>query len=93
MLTRLLRSHLAPYRNALLLVVVLQTVQTSAALTLPTINANIVDKGVILRDQGYIWTWGSVMVVFALIQVAFSVAAVALSPFAAAAAVRLNLGS
>jgi ATP-binding cassette subfamily B multidrug efflux pump len=76
MLTRLLRSHLAPYRNALLLVVVLQTVQTSAALTLPTINANIVDKGVILRDQGYIWTWGSVMVVFALIQVAFSVAAV-----------------
>jgi len=76
MLTRLLRSHLGPYRKALLLVVVLQTVQTSAALTLPTINANIVDKGVILHNQGYIWTWGSVMVVFALIQIVFSVAAV-----------------
>jgi len=76
MLRRLLRSHLAPYRHALLLVIVLQTVQTSAALTLPTINANIVDKGVILHNQGYIWTWGSVMVVFALIQVVFSVAAV-----------------
>jgi ATP-binding cassette subfamily B protein len=76
MLMRLLRSHLAPYRNALLLIVVLQTVQTSAALTLPTINANIVDRGVILHNQGYIWTWGAVMVVFALIQIVFSVAAV-----------------
>ena len=76
MLTRLLRSHLSPYRNALLLIVVLQTVQTSAALTLPTINANIVDKGVIVHNQGYIWTWGAVMVVFALIQIVFSVAAV-----------------
>ncbi|MGO9872687.1 MAG: ABC transporter ATP-binding protein [Acidimicrobiia bacterium] len=76
MLMRLLRSHLSPYRNALLLIVVLQTVQTSAALTLPTINANIVDKGVIPHNQGYIWTWGAVMVVFALIQIVFSVAAV-----------------
>jgi ATP-binding cassette subfamily B protein len=71
-----LRSHLSPYRNALLLVVALQTVQTSAALTLPTINANIIDKGVLLRNQGYIYTWGAAMVAFALIQVVFSVAAV-----------------
>jgi len=76
MLMRLLRSHLAPYRNALLLVVVLQTVQTTAALTLPTINANIVDKGVIPHNQSYIYTWGAVMVMFALIQVTFAVAAV-----------------
>ena len=76
MLMRLLRSHLAPYRNALLLVVVLQTVQTTAALTLPTINANIVDKGVIPHNQSYIYTWGAVMVLFALIQVTFAVAAV-----------------
>jgi ATP-binding cassette, subfamily B, multidrug efflux pump len=73
---RLLKSHLAPYRNALLLIVVLQTVQTTAALTLPTINANIVDKGVIPHDQSYIYTWGAVMVFFALIQVVFAVAAV-----------------
>jgi ATP-binding cassette, subfamily B, multidrug efflux pump len=75
-LTRLLRSHLGQYRHVLLLIVVLQTVQTSAALTLPTINANIIDKGVLLRNEGYIYTWGAVMVVFALIQVVFSVAAV-----------------
>jgi ATP-binding cassette subfamily B multidrug efflux pump len=75
-LTRLLRSHLGPYRKALWLIVVLQIVQTSAALTLPTINARIIDKGVIPGNTHYIYTWGAIMVLFALIQVVFSVAAV-----------------
>jgi ATP-binding cassette subfamily B multidrug efflux pump len=76
MLMRLLKSHLAPYRRALLLIVVLQTVQTSAALTLPTINARIIDKGVIAGNTHYIYTWGSIMLGFTLLQVVFSVAAV-----------------
>ena len=76
MLMRLLKSHLGPYRRALWLIVVLQTVQTSAALTLPTINARIIDKGVIAGNTHYIYTWGAIMLVFALIQVVFSVAAV-----------------
>jgi len=75
-LRRLLKSHLAPYKNVLWLIVVLQTVQTTAALMLPTINANIIDKGVLLKNQGYIYTWGSVMVFFAFVQIAFAVAAV-----------------
>jgi ATP-binding cassette subfamily B multidrug efflux pump len=75
-LKRLLRSHLSPYRRALWLIVVLQTVQTSAALTLPTINARIIDKGVIAGNTHYIYTWGAIMLGFALVQVAFSVAAV-----------------
>jgi ATP-binding cassette subfamily B multidrug efflux pump len=75
-LRRLLRSHLGPYRNLLLLIVGLQTVQTTAALTLPTINARIIDKGVLAGNQGYIYTWGAVMVFFALVQIVFSVAAV-----------------
>jgi ATP-binding cassette subfamily B multidrug efflux pump len=75
-LTRLLKSHLGPYRRALWLIVILQTVQTSAALTLPTINARIIDKGVIAGNTHYIYTWGAIMLVFALIQVVFSVAAV-----------------
>jgi ATP-binding cassette subfamily B protein len=58
------------------LIVVLQTVQTSAALTLPTINARIIDKGVIAGNTHYIYTWGAIMLGFALVQVAFSVAAV-----------------
>jgi ATP-binding cassette subfamily B protein len=71
-----MRSHLGPYRTTLLLIVALQTVQTAAALTLPTINARIIDNGVIPGDVRYIWTWGGVMLVFALIQFTFSVAAV-----------------
>ena len=75
MLRRLLRSHLGPYRNVLMLLVVLQTVQTSAALTLPTINARIIDKGVLPGNVGYIYTWGAIMVFFALVQVVFSFSA------------------
>jgi ATP-binding cassette subfamily B protein len=76
MLMRLLKSHLSPYKRSLWLIVVLQTVQTSAALTLPTINARIIDKGVIAGNTHYIYTWGAIMVLFAFIQVIFSVAAV-----------------
>ena len=76
MLTRLLRSHLGPYKRTLMLIVALQTVQTTAALTLPTINARIIDKGVLRGDQGYIYSWGAVMVFFALVQIVFTVAAV-----------------
>ena len=68
MLSRLLRSHLAPYRKTLLLIVALQTVQTSAALTLPTINARVIDKGVLHGDVGYIYSWGAVMLLFAVVQ-------------------------
>src|SRR3954454_15585044 len=71
-----MRSHLGPYRKTLLLIVVLQTVQTTAALTLPTINARIIDQGVIPGDTHYIYLWGAVMLFFALVQVVFAVAAV-----------------
>jgi ATP-binding cassette subfamily B multidrug efflux pump len=76
MLTKLLRSHLAPYKKTLWLLVVLQAVQTGAALTLPTINARIIDNGVIPGDVAYIWRWGAVMLVFALIQGSFAIGAV-----------------
>src|SRR5207302_7487311 len=60
----------------LIAIVVLQTVQTSAALTLPTLNARIIDKGVLTGDVSYIRSQGAVMLGFALIQIVFSVAAV-----------------
>jgi ATP-binding cassette subfamily B protein len=53
-LSKLLRSHLGPYSKVLWTIVVLQTVQTSAALTLPTINARIIDKGVLPGNVHYI---------------------------------------
>ena len=76
MLVRLLRAHLRPYRNTLLLIVVVQAIQTTAALTLPTLNANIIDKGVIRGNVGYIRSTGAVMVGFTLIQITFSITAV-----------------
>jgi ATP-binding cassette subfamily B protein len=75
-LIRLLRGHLRPYKKILLWVLVLQTVQTSAALTLPTLNAKIIDNGVLKGDVAYIRSTGALMLAFALIQVVFAVAAV-----------------
>jgi ATP-binding cassette subfamily B protein len=75
-LIKLMRSHIRPYRGALVLIIVLQSVQTAAALTLPTINARIIDNGVLTGNVGYIWTWGAIMLAFAFVQGAFSVGAV-----------------
>lgn len=76
MLIRLLRTHLAPYRRPIILLLVLQTVQTAAVLCLPALNANIIDKGVVTGDTGYIWRVGSIMLAVALVQVVFAVCAV-----------------
>ncbi|MEO7555426.1 MAG: ABC transporter permease, partial [Acidimicrobiales bacterium] len=78
MLIRLLGAQLRPYRRLLLGVVALQAVQTVAALTLPTLNARIIDDGILKGDQGFIRSTGAVMLAFALVQVAFSVGAVLL---------------
>ncbi len=75
MLIALLRSHLHPYRRVLLFVLVLQSCQAAAALSLPTINARIIDHGVIPGDVPYIYRWGAVMLAFAVVQVVFSVGA------------------
>ncbi len=74
-LRRLLRSHLGRYKGLLAFVVLFQAVQTFATLTLPTLNADIIDKGVLPGDNAYIQRIGLVMLGFTLIQVLFSVAA------------------
>ena len=61
MLVRLLRTHLRPYRRLLLVVLGLQSVQTIAAPLPPDLNADIIDKGVVPGDTGYIWRLGGVM--------------------------------
>ncbi|MFL6206463.1 MAG: ABC transporter ATP-binding protein [Acidimicrobiales bacterium] len=76
MLIRVLRSHLRPYRRLLLLVVALQVVAVSASLTLPALNADIIDKGVLPGDTGYIRSTGAEMLAFSLIQITFAIAAV-----------------
>jgi ATP-binding cassette subfamily B protein len=76
MLLRLLRSHLRAYRKELWLVVAFQTVQTVATLLLPSINADIIDKGVVRGDTNYIWSQGALMLFVTLVQVGFAILAV-----------------
>jgi ATP-binding cassette, subfamily B, multidrug efflux pump len=75
-LTRLLRARLGPYRRVLSLVVALQAVQTVAALLLPTLNARIIDDGVLPGDVGFIKSTGAVMLGVTLVQGTFAAAAV-----------------
>ncbi|HWK27826.1 MAG TPA: ABC transporter ATP-binding protein [Solirubrobacter sp.] len=76
MLVRLLRANLRPYRRVLGLVVALQFVGTLAALYLPSLNADIIDDGVVKGDTGYIVRTGALMLGVTLIQIACSITAV-----------------
>ena len=76
MLLRLLREHLRPYVRPLALVVLLQFVGTMAALYLPSLNADIIDKGVATGDTGYITHTGAVMLAVSLVQIVCSGCAV-----------------
>jgi ATP-binding cassette subfamily B multidrug efflux pump len=76
MLIALLRKFLLPYRRLLLIVLGLTVVQVMATLFLPTINADIIDKGVIPGNTDYIWRMGGVMLLVTFVQVGFAIAAV-----------------
>ncbi len=76
MLLKLIRVYLFRYRALLAVVLALTFVQTMCTLFLPSLNADIIDKGVITGDTGYIWRTGGVMLVVTCIQVVFAVAAV-----------------
>jgi ATP-binding cassette subfamily B protein len=75
-LRALLKTHLRPYRRLIGLIVLFQTVQVAAALTLPGLNADIIDKGVLLKDNEYIRNNGLLMLGVALIQGTFQIGAV-----------------
>ena len=76
MLARLLLTYIRPYRKQLALVVFLQLVATIAALYLPSLNADIVDQGIVNNDQGYIWGHGGIMLAVSFVQIVFSIAGV-----------------
>jgi ATP-binding cassette subfamily B protein len=76
LLIKLLRTYLRPYTNALIAVVALQLVSTMANLYLPSLNADIIDKGVATGDTGYIVSTGGWMLAVTLVQIACSIAAV-----------------
>ena len=71
-----MREYLQPYRRWLTFIVLLQFTGTVAALFLPSLNADIIDKGVAAGDTTYIIRTGGVMLLVALLQIGCSVAAV-----------------
>jgi ATP-binding cassette, subfamily B, multidrug efflux pump len=76
MLLRLVRTYLRPYRRQLAIVVGLQFVGTVVMLYLPKINADIIDKGIVNGDTGYIMRHGGLMLAVSLLQILCSIAAV-----------------
>ncbi|MFF3248143.1 ABC transporter ATP-binding protein [Streptomyces sp. NPDC002870] len=76
MLIRLLRTYLGPYQKPIAVLVALQLLQTSATLYLPTLNADIIDNGVVKGDTGYILQVGTVMIAVSVVQVVCNIGAV-----------------
>ncbi|MFM9378897.1 ABC transporter ATP-binding protein [Gordonia sp. VNK21] len=75
MLVRLIRAYVLRYRAAVSAVIVLQLIATIAMLYLPTLNADIIDRGVAKGDTGYILSTGGIMLAISAVQLLGSVAA------------------
>ncbi len=65
----LLRSHLRPYRRLLIWLAILQVGQVTATLLLPTLNADIIDQGVLKGDTAFIERMGAILLGITVIQV------------------------
>lgn len=87
MLIGLMGRLLAAHKGTVLAIVLLQLVQTTASLLLPTLNAAIIDDGIVGGDVPAILRLGSWMAAIALVQV---VAAIAAGYLGAVAAMELG---
>ncbi|HDL49110.1 MAG TPA: ABC transporter ATP-binding protein, partial [Actinobacteria bacterium] len=76
MLLRLLHEYLKPYKREIVIVITLQLVGTIASLFLPSLNANIIDNGVVRGDTAYIIRIGTWMLAISLLQAASLILAV-----------------
>ena len=76
MLYSLLRTYLRSYRHWLLGLLALQFLVTIAGLSLPRLNAEIIDTGVVEGDTAYILRAGTVMLAIALAQIVGTIVAV-----------------
>lgn len=76
MLLRLLREFTRPYRGVIWGIVALQFLATIASLLLPSINADIIDNGIVLGNIRYIIERGGLMLLVSFVQVACTIAAV-----------------
>jgi ATP-binding cassette subfamily B protein len=72
----LLRTYLQPYRRQLVIVSALLVVQAIANLYLPTLNADIINNGVVKGDTGYILQVGALMLVVTFLLAVAAIVAV-----------------
>ncbi len=79
MLFRLIARNLAPHKAVLSGIVVLQLLSVVATLYLPTLNADIIDEGVVKQDTGTIYSLGLWMLLISLGQIICAIAATYLS--------------
>lgn len=75
MLIALMRRLLDGYKARIAAIVLLQLVQAAANLLLPTVNAAIVDDGIVAGNTAVISRLGMVMAVIAVLQAAAAIAA------------------
>ena len=76
MLIRIVKEYLRPYKRWLGIIVVMQLVATIATLYLPSLNADIIDQGVVTGDTDYILRVGAVMLGISLLQIVCTIVAV-----------------
>jgi ATP-binding cassette subfamily B multidrug efflux pump len=67
-LKSLLAKYLRPYRRQIALVVVLTLIQTMANLYLPSLMADIINRGIAKGDTGYIFRTGGLMLGITFVQ-------------------------
>ncbi len=84
-LVRLIVHGSRKYWHLILAVLVLQLVSALAALWLPSLNAQVIDKGITTGDTDFIWRTGGTMLAISLAQLVSSIAAVYFSARAAMA--------
>ncbi|MGA4506443.1 ABC transporter ATP-binding protein [Propionibacteriaceae bacterium G1746] len=82
-LIRLINTHIRPYLGLVGAVVLLQVVATAASLALPTLNARIIDDGVLNQDLALVWRNGFIMLGVAALQALCQISAAYLGAQAA----------
>ncbi|WP_167145892.1 ABC transporter ATP-binding protein [Actinomyces sp. ZJ308] len=87
MLRLTLRRYLRPYVWLITAVLLLKTLETAATLWLPTLNADIINRGVVSGNTEVIWRLGALMLAVTALQ---GVVAVAGTYFAARSAMGLG---
>ncbi|WGW14068.1 ABC transporter ATP-binding protein [Saxibacter everestensis] len=79
MLLRLVLNELREHRPAIAVIGALQLVQTLANLYLPTLNADIIDNGIVKGDTDYILGVGGIMLAASALQILCLITAISFS--------------